>query len=219
MTTSQKICWYHKFQYLYVPVLYLFYSLNWFLFREFLLIFNRSSRTIQITIPPKEIIKLIFFKACYIGYMIIIPGILLPFGWKYVLMAFLLNHFLVSIIFTSVLGVSHLSDYVKQPEPDSKGKLAMSWPSLQMCTSVDYNVKSNLLNWILGGFNAHALHHLLPNICHIHYIKILPIFRAVAKKYGVTYMEMSYTEALKSHFRFLKKMGTQLEFKPVNYEI
>ncbi|WP_298317260.1 acyl-CoA desaturase [uncultured Aquimarina sp.] len=219
MTTGQDLKRYHRFQYLYVPFLYLFYSLNWFLFREFLMIFNRSSRTIKITIPTWEIIKLIFFKIAYITYMIVIPSILLPFGWEYILTAFLLNHFLVSIVFTAVLGVSHLSDYVVHPEPDSNGKLCMSWPKLQMCTSVDYNVNSTFLNWTLGGFNAHALHHLLPNICHVHYIKLLPIFRTVAKKYGVTYMEMTYSQALRSHFRFLKKMGTQVTFKPLNYEI
>ncbi|AXT58243.1 acyl-CoA desaturase [Aquimarina sp. AD1] len=219
MTTEQNLQWYHRFQYLYVPFLYLFYSLNWFLFREFLMIFNRSSRTIKIKIPTWEIFKLIFFKIAYITYMIIIPGIVLPFAWEYIFVAFLLNHFLVSILFTGVLGVSHLSDYVVHPQPDSKGKLAMSWPKLQMCTSVDYNVNSTFLNWTLGGFNAHALHHLLPNICHIHYIKLLPIFREVAKKYGIVYMEMSYSQALRSHFRFLKKMGTQLEFKTMSYEI
>ncbi|WP_108801869.1 acyl-CoA desaturase [Aquimarina sp. Aq107] len=219
MTTEQSLQWYHRFQYLYVPFLYLFYSLNWFLFREFLMIFNRSSRTIKIMIPTWEIVKLVFFKIAYITYMIIIPGIVLPFAWKYILVAFLLNHFLVSILFTGVLGVSHLSDYVVHPQPDSEGKISMSWPKLQMCTSVDYNVNSNFLNWTLGGFNAHALHHLLPNICHIHYIKLLPIFREVAKKYGIIYMEMSYSQALRSHFRFLKKMGTQLEFKTMSYEI
>ncbi|WP_271767611.1 fatty acid desaturase family protein [Aquimarina algiphila] len=219
MTTSQDLKWYHKFQHLYTPFLYLLYSLNWFLFREFLMIFNRSSRTIKISIPKWEIVKLIFFKVCYLSYMVVLPCLLLPFDWRFILLAFLFNHFLVSIIFTAVLAVSHLSDYVEHPETDVEGRLAMSWPKLQMCTSVDYNVDSSFLNWVLGGFNAHALHHLLPNVCHVHYIKLLPIFRKLAKKHGIIYMEMSYLEALKSHFRFLKKMGEQTEFKPMAYEI
>lgn len=219
MTTSQKVRWYHKFQYLYVPFLYLFYSLNWFLFREFLMIFNHSSRTIKVAIPVWEIVKLLFFKVFYVGYMIVIPCLLLPFGWEHIVVAFMLNHFLISIIFTAVLGVSHLSDFVEHPEADKEGNLSMSWPKLQMCTSVDYNVDSNFLNWVLGGFNAHALHHLLPNICHVHYIKLAPIFRELANKHSITYMEMPYNEALKSHFRFLKKMGTQETPKPLQYEI
>ena len=139
-------------------------------------------------------------------------------GLRNILLAFLLNHFLVSLIFTAVLGVSHLSDFVEHPKPLPNGQLAMSWPKLQMQTSVDYNAASPFLNWTLGGFNAHALHHLLPNISHVHYLNILPIFRELCKKHGITYMEMPYHEALCSHFRFLKTMGSKQHFKALHYE-
>lgn len=218
MTETQPLKWFHKYQYLYTPVLYLLYSLNWFLFRESMMLFNRTSRTIQIEIPKKEVATLIFFKLFYIGYMIVLPIVLLPYGWQNVLLAFLLNHFMVSIIFTAVLGVSHLSDFVIHPLPDETGKVSMSWAKLQMGTSVDYNVDSKFLNWTLGGFNAHALHHILPHVCHVHYLDIAPIFRRLAKKHGLVYMEMTYGQALSSHVRFLKKMGQQEEVEPLKYE-
>lgn len=218
MTERQELKWFHRYQYIYAPFLYLLYSLNWFLFRETLMIFNYSSRTIKVEIPLNEVIKLVIYKLLYIGYMIVLPGILLPFGWTAVLLAFLLNHLMVSIIFVAVLGVSHLSDYVEHPVPDSQNRLSMSWPKLQMCTSVDYNADSVFFNWTLGGFNAHALHHLLPNICHTHYLEILPIFRELARKHGLTYMEMPYHKSLASHFRFLKGMGAAPQFKPIPFE-
>ncbi len=214
MTSTQELKWFHRYQYLYAPVLYLLYSLNWFLFRETLMIFNYSSRTIKIEIPPQEIAKLILFKLLYIGYMIVLPVLLLPFGWEHILLAFVFNHCLVSLIFVGVLGVSHVSDYVSHPEPDEDNQLNMSWPKLQMCTSVDYNPSSIFFNWTLGGFNAHALHHLLPNISHVHYLDILPIFRRLAAKHDITYMEMPYRESLAAHFRFLKVMGRQKSLIP-----
>lgn len=207
MTASQRLRWFHRYQHWYAPVLYLFYSLNWFLFRETLMVLGISSRTIQIKLPAIEVFKLFFYKLVYIGFMIIAPAMLLPFGWQPVVLAFLLNHVMVSLIFTAVLGVSHLSDRVQHPEPNQAGEVSMSWPMLQMVTSLDYNSGSRLLNWTLGGFNAHTLHHLLPNICHIHYLEILPIFREVAEEHGIEYMEVSYGQALRSHFKFLKKMG------------
>jgi linoleoyl-CoA desaturase len=218
MTETQPLKWFHRFQYIYAPFLYLLYSINWFFFRETLMLFNYSSRTIKIDIPANEIIKLVIYKLLYIGYMIIIPVYLLPFGWATVLIAFILNHFMVSLIFVGVLGVSHLSDYVAHPVPDKNNRLNMSWPKLQMCTSVDYNADSKFFNFTLGGFNAHALHHLLPNVSHVHYIKLLPIFRQLSKKYGLTYMEMPYRKSLLSHFRFLKAMGNNQHFKPVQFE-
>ena len=217
MTKSQPLKWFHRYQFIYAPFLYLFYSLNWFFFRETLMIFNFSSRTIKLEIPKIEVFKLVIYKLLYIGYMIIIPIYFLPFGWQTVLLAFLLNHFMVSIVFVAVLGVSHLSDLVEHPIPDAQHKLDMSWPKLQMCTSVDYNANSKFFNWTLGGFNAHALHHLLPNICHVHYLEILPIFRELAQKHGLKYMEMPYGESLAAHFRFLKAMGTPQTLKPISF--
>jgi linoleoyl-CoA desaturase len=208
MTKSQQLKWFHRYQFMYAPFLYLLYSINWFFFRETLMLVNYSSRTIKIEIPKSEVITLIVYKLLYIGYMIVLPVYFLPFGWATVLLAFLLNHFMISLLFVGVLGVSHLSDFVEHPIPDKHNKLSMSWPKLQMCTSVDYNADSTFFNWTLGGFNAHTLHHLLPTICHVHYLDILPIFRELCKKHGLTYMEMPYHKTLASHFRFLKGMGT-----------
>lgn len=217
MTDSQDLKWFHRYQYLYAPFLYLLYSLNWFLFRETLMLFNYSSRTIKVVIPKIEIVKLIVYKMLYLGYMIILPVYLLPFDWTIILLAFVFNHFMVSLIFVGVLGVSHVSDYVEHPKPDRDNQLNMSWAKLQMCTSVDYNADSTFFNWTLGGFNAHALHHLLPNICHVHYLKILPIFRQLARKHGLTYMEMPYHKALASHFRFLRGMGITQNLNPIPF--
>lgn len=218
MTSNQPLRRYHRLQYLYAPILSLLYSINWFFIRETLMLFNYSSRTIKIEIPPIEVVKLVFYKLFYLSYTLLIPIVLLPYGIANVCLAFILNHFMVSIIFTSVLGVSHLSDYVHHPNADNDGKLDMSWPKLQMITSVDYNAESTFLNWTLGGFNAHALHHLLPNISHVHYLKILPLFKETAEKHNIIYMNMSYSEALRAYYRFLYKMGRYKQFNPRNYE-
>ena len=215
---KQKLKKHHRFQHIYVPLFYLFYSLNWFFMREGLMLLGYSSRTISVTIPKLEVVKLIVFKLLYLVMMLLLPIYVLPIDWYYVLIGFVLNHFIISLIFTAVLGVSHLSDYVVHPFVDSEGKLSSSWAKLQLSTSVDYNVESTFLNWTLGGFNAHTLHHLLPDVSHVHYLKLLPILREVSRKHGLLYMEMSYLSALKSHFRFLKMMGNNKNFKPRNYE-
>ena len=218
MTETQPLKKHHRFQVFYAPFLYLLYSLNWFLFRDSLMLVNVSSRTIKVQIPKIEVLKLIFFKLLYIAYMIVLPTLLLPFGFATVLLAFVLNHFMVSLLFVGVLGVSHLSDYVAHPLPDENNQLPMSWPKLQLCTSLDYNSDSKFFNWTLGGFNAHALHHLLPDVCHVHYLEILPIFKTLVKKYNLSYMELPYAASLASHVRFLKLMGTEQHPKIKVYE-
>ena len=84
----------------------------------------------------------------------------------------------------------------------------MSWPKLQMCTSVDYNADSKFFNWTLGGFNAHALHHLLPNICHVHYKQISKIVKQTAIEYNLPYYSYAtFFGAIKDHTKLLKNLG------------
>lgn len=218
MTEAQPLKRYHRFQHLYAPLVYLMYSMNWIVIRTILSLFNVSDRTIQIDMPLIERVKHVCIKLLYFVYMLILPMYVLPFsGWT-VLIAFLVYHAFISLIIVGVLGITHLSDYVSHPEPDKEGVLPMSWPKLQLCTSVDYNTNSKFLNWTLGGFNAHTLHHLLPNICHVHYLNILPIFRCLVEKHGLVYQELSYGKSLASHFRFLKSMGSSTNPKPRVYE-
>jgi len=209
LTPKQRPRWFHRYQHLYIPVMYLFYSLNWFLLRETSMLIGHTSRTINVQIPRWEIAKLIFFKLFYIFYMIVLPALVLPFSSGHILLAFLIQHFIISIFFVAVLGVSHLSDLVKHPLPDSNGQINMSWPKLQLLTCVDYNAGSKVLNFILGGFNAHAVHHLLPDISHVHYLKLIKIFRSTCADHGLPYHDVHYSQALVAHFKFLYKMGRQ----------
>jgi linoleoyl-CoA desaturase len=94
------------------------------------MLLKKSSSTILINIPPIEVVKRIVFKCVYMGYMIVLPAYFLFFGVSAVLLAFVLNHFMVSIIFTRVLGVSHVSDDVQHPMPNKDRNLAISWPTL-----------------------------------------------------------------------------------------
>lgn len=209
MTSIQPRKPVHRFQHLYAPFLYLFYSLNWFLVRDTLLALGKSHRTILIKLNARQTVWLFFNKLLYIGYMIVLPVIVLPIKWHHIVIAFVLMHFLISIVFTAVLGVSHLVEETTHPH-SADGKMDHSWALLQMNTSLDYNVDSHFLNWTLGGFNAHTLHHLFPNICHIHYMDMVPILRQTAKEFGVRYNEAPYHKAAASHFRFLKRMGHEL---------
>ena len=103
MTESQELRLFHKYQYIYAPFMYLLYTLNWIRFRDSLMLLNYTTRTLKLEMPFLEIVKLIFWKVFYLLYMLVLPVYLLPeFGVQTVLLAFLLNHFIASIISSSV---------------------------------------------------------------------------------------------------------------------
>lgn len=207
MNPNQQQYLLYRYQWFYASFIYPFYTLHRFLFRDLLNILNLSKQRVKV--PSSEIIKLIFYKIVYLGLMIFLPIWILPFNWETVMLAFILNHFIFSLIIIMVLGLNHTTDYVVYPKPNEEGKLNMSWPTLQLRTSVDYVPDSISLNWTLGGFNSHVIHHLMPNISHVHFLTILPILRRLLKKHNLEYIELSFPELVRSHFRFLKQMGRE----------
>lgn len=217
VTESVELKWFHRYQFIYVPFYYMFYSINWLFFRNILSLFNYTARTISTKISPIETAWLLFFKACFFFYMLILPIMILPFSWISILLVFLGCQLIVSLVVLSVLIISHLSDYVEHPTPDEANNLNLSWAKMQLTTCIDYGVNSRFFRWTLGGFNTHAVHHLFPDVCHVHHRALIPIVRELAEKHDIPYIEISYGEAVRSHFRFLKKMGTQTPDIPISY--
>lgn len=217
VTESAELKWFHRYQFIYVPLYYMFYSINWLFFRNILSLFNYTARTISTKISPKETAWLLFFKASFFFYMLILPILILPFNWSSILLVFLGCQLIVSLAVLSVLIISHLSDYVEHPIPDETNNLNLSWAKMQLTTCIDYGVDSRFFRWTLGGFNTHAVHHLFPDVCHVHHRALIPIVRELAEKHDIPYIEISYAEAVRSHFRFLKKMGTPTPNIPIAY--
>lgn len=217
VTESVDLKWYHRYQFIYVPFYYMFYSINWLFFRNILSLFNYTARTISTKMTVKETAWLLVFKAGFFFYMLILPILVLPFDWYVVLLVFLGCQIVVSLAVLSVLIISHLSDYVEHPVPDETNTLNTSWAKMQLTTCVDYGVNNRFFRWTLGGFNTHTIHHLFPDVCHVHHHALIPIVRELSEKHGIDYMEISYPEAVRSHFRFLRKMGTPAPDLPIAY--
>jgi linoleoyl-CoA desaturase len=217
VTESAELKWYHRYQFIYVPFYYMIYSINWLFFRNLLSLFNYTARTISTKISPRETVWLLFFKICFFFYMLILPILVLPFSWLSIMLVFVGVQLIISLVVLSVLIISHLSDYVVHPTPDELNTLNQSWAKMQLTTCVDYGVNSRFFRWTLGGFNTHAVHHLFPDVCHVHHKALIPIVRELAQKHDIPYIELSYAEAVRSHFRFLKKMGTPSPDIPIAY--
>ncbi|HEY6062496.1 MAG TPA: fatty acid desaturase [Chitinophagaceae bacterium] len=88
-----------------------------------------------------------------------------------------------------------------------KKKLPYNYYRHQLATSLDYAPASHTVNFIFGGFNSHAAHHLFPAYPHTVYADIAPIIRELAAKHGYKYNCLPWYKAIASHFRYLHKLG------------
>eukprot|EP00040_Diaphanoeca_grandis_P006113 m.35991 g.35991 ORF g.35991 m.35991 type:complete len:437 (-) comp17233_c0_seq1:173-1483(-) len=72
------------------------------------------------------------------------------------------------------------------------------------------NVKSGPFGWVdwwMSYLNYQIEHHLFPSMPQFNHPKISPRVQALFKKHGVTYMNDSYTDAMKRTFKNLDQVG------------
>jgi linoleoyl-CoA desaturase len=83
----------------------------------------------------------------------------------------------------------------------------MDYYTHQLSTSMDYRPQNRIMNWFLGGFNAHAAHHLFPKFPHTMNRRLSKLIERLTRKYALPYNRKTFVGALISHYRYLHKMG------------
>lgn len=209
LSHSHKLKEIHKYQYLYAPLLYCFYTLHWILIKDFLYLFKKEVANMKnLTYSKKFILEVILLKLFYFLYMIFLPLYFSKADLKMVLISFFIMHSIISLFFVLTLIISHLTTETKFPKPDKNGFLPTCYYEHQLSVSLDYHPTNKIANWILGGFNSHAAHHLFPKLPHTLYTIITPVIKNKAVKYSMPYNELNIRSAIYSHFKYLKQLGS-----------
>lgn len=207
---------FHRYQYLYMPFLYLFYTLIWLMFRDFKDFLQTDiSGKPSIKHPEMEYVKLLLGKIIFIGRLIILPALLLPFSFSQLLLGFVIFHFCASYTVAMALISAHIGEHSVYPEPNQNGEMSQSWVRHQIVTTCDFATHNKVITNLFGGFNHHVVHHLFPNICHIHYPKLTKILVETCDEFGMPYYSnRTLFDAVKSHLRFLKIRSVREEKVP-----
>lgn len=200
--------WNHKFQHFYAPFLYCAYTLHWILIKDFIYLTKKEVANMKnLSYSLLFILEVIMLKALYFLVIVLIPFYFSDIPLSDWITAFLIMHSFISLFFVLTLIISHLTTVTKFPSPDKEGILPTDYYEHQLSVSLDYHPTSRLANWIFGGFNSHAAHHLFPNIPHTLYVHITPLIQEATLKFSMPYNQLSITEAVKSHFDYLKELG------------
>lgn len=212
LSPNQPWRWHFQFQHLYAPVLYLFAVLQTTVWGDFIYLFKRQLANLTaIRHPPIVYVQFILFKCLYFAFALALPMAVLDYPWWQVLLGYLLASACGSLLFVFFLIGTHFSDLAVFPVPDPSGKLGRSWADHNMATACDWSPESLLAHFFTGGVNAHASHHLFPNVCHTHYPAITRIIAETAKAHNYPYNKVSLWGMIRSHLRFLYLLGRRPE--------
>lgn len=192
-----------RFQHIYIWGLYALLTVKW-LPADFIELAKGRIGQNDIERPKgTELVTFFAGKAFFISWLIIIPGFV--HGWGYALFFAAISYMTLGLILAVVFQLAHVVEEAQFTQP---GVQQLDFAQHQMATTVDFGRENRFLTWYVGGLNYQTVHHLFPNICHVHYPKISEMLEEIAAKHGVTYNVLpSFTAALASHTRWLKEMG------------
>lgn len=199
----------YRFQHVYAPLVYAVLSFHSIFRQDFLYLFNRKQLASigPVRYSSSQYAAFVASKSVYLSITLAIPLVVIDLPWWQTLFGYLIMTSVVSSVFVFLLIGTHFCDETEFFEADDDGALPHNFAYHSMVTSCDWSPHSSIAQFLLGGTNSHATHHLLPNICHTHYRALAPIIEQTAAEYGVPYNVLTLREMIISHFRFLKRLG------------
>lgn len=205
-----KHYWLHRFQHIYIWFFYGISTISWVTTKDFVRL--KRYRNMGFLAKKGEFNKIlaamIGWKLLYYSYALIIPMIMLPMSWWIVLLGFVGMHFVTGLLVSIVFQVAHIMPQNEFPLPDKDGNMENNWYRHQFETTVNFSPNSNILFWFIGGLNHQIEHHVLPDVCHIHYKKLTPIVMETAKEFDMPYhVKSSFIRAIRDHVQMLRNLG------------
>ncbi len=205
---TQKRLLVHRYQYLYMFVLYAFTTFAWVLVLDFIKYFSRKVYTTPLRpMDTKE--QVIFWagKILYMLFYIVIP--ILFVGWEAWLFGFISMHVIMGLTLAIVFQLAHLVEHTTFEAASLSPKVIQSeWAVHEVKTTADFAAKSKVVSWLIGGLNYQIEHHLFPHISHVHYPQLSRIVREQCLKFDLPYNYYpTLAKALRSHIVMMKRLG------------
>ena len=200
----------HKYQHIYIWFFYCLATVSWITTKDFVRLkrFRDMGLLTKENEYKKTLVSMSVWKISYYCYALVLPMIMLPFAWYTVLLAFLCMHFVTGLLVSIVFQVAHIMPDNEFPLPDAEGQMNNNWYSHQFATTTNFSPNSKLLFWLIGGLNYQVEHHVLPDVCHVHYKDLTAIVSETAKEYGMPYnVKKSFFQAISDHTNMLRLLG------------
>ena len=212
-----KRYWMHRFQHFYIWFFYGLSTLSWVTTKDFIRLKRYKDKGFfgGKNEYRNELFQLIGWKLLYYSYALVLPLIMVPLAPWIIILAFVIMHFITGLSISTVFQTAHVMPSTAFPLPDKNGLIANNWTIHQLATTSNYAPRSRFFSWMIGGLNFQVEHHLLPNICHVHYRKLSPIVAETAKEYGIPYhSKTTFMAAIRDHTQMLRTLG-KMQLAPV----
>jgi linoleoyl-CoA desaturase len=212
----------HKYQYIFAWLLYGLMTFSWVTVKDFrrLRKYKKEGAVLNKSGNYNHLLfKLVFSKIVYYTLFLVVPLVVVPVAWYWILLGFFLMHFTSGPILSTIFQTAHVVPTSDYPLPDSSNGIDNNWAVHQLYTTADFAPKSKIFSWLIGGLNYQVVHHLFPNISHVHYKKMATIIQETTSKHNLPYhVNKTFLGAIYQHALMLKTLGSQENFVPFQHE-
>ena len=206
---SQKWVPAHRFQHIYMLLLYAASSFLWALVLD--IVKYMKGKVVVTPLQKMSAGEHILFwlsKVLYVVFYIAIPVYFT--GWRTWAIGFTCMHVALGLTLAFVFQLAHVvegAEFVHIEEGETK-KLEEEWAIHQVKTTANFAPRNKIISWYVGGLNYQVEHHLFPRISHIHYPAINSIVKQTCQEYGIQYNEFpTMRQAMASHFHMMRQLG------------
>lgn len=203
ISSWDTVRWYHKYQHIYLPVLYTLLSIKSCAIDDFVSIWNGSVGKISLR-PMSEWDAHMFWlgKIFFFVTQIYIPITLVGFTRYLAIMG--ISELTTGCILSNLFQVAHVTPLANEHPQDESN--IDDWAKRQVQSSVDFAPGDMFWTHVSGGLNHQVIHHLFPGMNHCHYPKVWKTVQRVCKNHGLKYRyHKTFWEALKGHYSWLKQ--------------
>ncbi len=198
----------HRFQHLYAWFFYGLSTLPWVIVNDFVQFRDYNRQGLLKGNKTALLLKIIGWKIFYYATVLALPLIFVPVSPWVIIAGFVSMHFVLGFLLTIVFQTAHVMPTSEYPLPDDNNDLENGRSLHQLLTTANFAPKNRMLTWLIGGLNFQVEHHLLPNICHVHYEKLAPIVKKTAEEFGYPYYtHETFMSAIGQHARLLRELG------------
>jgi linoleoyl-CoA desaturase len=211
---------FHRFQGIYLWLLYGFLSIKWHFFDDFHQIAVGRIGQHKIRRPHgKDLAIFIAGKIAFFSMAFAIPMLMHP--WWAVAATYAIAAFTSGVVLSVVFQLAHCVEGAEFPVPvisaDGIARMETDWAVHQVQTTVDFARRNRVLCWFLGGLNFQIEHHLFSKICHVHYPALAKVVEDTCREFGIRYAShRSFWSALASHYAWLVQMGRPVASAPAD---
>lgn len=208
LSPHQPRRWYHRWQHLYLWPLYALTSSRWHLYGDFKEVVVGKIGPHRIPRPRGwDLVVFLAGKAFSIGLLLVVP--MFFHDWWVVLLYYFLATGATGVMLTVVFQLAHCVGEAEFPVPVAgTPRMPDAWAAHQVRTTVDFARRSPTLSWLVGGLNFQVVHHLFPQICHVHYPALSRIVESTCQEFGIPYATHgSFLAGIRAHYRWLQRLG------------